>query len=202
MQKEELYRVVEAILNQSTSADLEVIEKAIERRRGNDPSKLFGFEPGRLAGEVASGINEQVSGSREMIRRSVVDYVEKMIRSQAPELTDAQVSELMAAWMPSSAPPRKARSGQSRGKQTGRSAGSASKIPPELLETMVRQFIDYSLGLLDRKQIESLEEEMGDWQTRYWELFPGDLRELIALFLKGAIEQEDFEGALEEWFGQ
>jgi hypothetical protein len=67
---------------------------------------------------------------------------------------------------------------------------------------MVRQFIDYSLGLLDRKQIESLEEEMGEWQTRYWELFPGDLRELIALFLKGAIEQEDFEEALGEWFGQ
>jgi hypothetical protein len=120
MEKEDLYRVVDAILNHSTSADLEVIEKAIERRRGNDPSKLFGFEPGRLAGEVASGINEQVSGSREMIRRSVVDYVEKMIRSQAPELTNAQVSELMTAWMPSSAPARASSgSGASRKKRTG-----------------------------------------------------------------------------------
>lgn len=190
MQREELYQVVDAILNHATSADLEVIEKAIERRRGGDPAKLFGFEPGRLAGEMAAGMSEQMAGSREMIRRTVVEYVEKMIRAQAPELSDAQVADLMSAWMPSSAPGRR-----------GRPKREAARVPPELLETMVRQFVDFSLGLLEQRQVRALEQEMGEWQRRYWELFPDGLKELITLYLKGAIDGAEFEEELREWFG-
>jgi hypothetical protein len=203
MQKEELYQVIDAIMNRASLAELEVIEKALDRRRGEDPTGLFGFEPGRLAGEMASGINDQLAGSREMIRKTVVEFVEKMIRSQAPELSESQIAELTAAWMPRSAPPGRA-AGKSAGKgrvPPQQSQSPESNIPPEVLETMVQQFVDYSLGLLERSQVRSLEKEMGDWTRRYWEHFPYDVRELVSLFLKGAMEEEDFYLALQELLG-
>ncbi|WP_020614096.1 hypothetical protein [Sediminispirochaeta bajacaliforniensis] len=196
MQREELYQVIDAILNHASLAELEVIEKAIERRRGADDGGLFGFAPGRLAEEMATGMNEQLAGSREMIRKTVVEFVEKMIRSEAPELTERQIEELMAAWMPHSS------SSSQREKASPRkSADKGNSIPSQMLETMVRQFVDYSLGLMDSRQVRSLEKEMGQWQKRYWEHFPSDIQELIALFIKGAIDQEEFERSLAEYLG-
>ncbi|ADK82149.1 hypothetical protein [Sediminispirochaeta smaragdinae] len=196
MQREELYQVVDAILNHASLAELEVIEKAIERRRGADGDGLFGFAPGRLAEEMATGMNEQLAGSREMIRKTVVEFVEKMIRSEAPELTERQIEELMAAWMPHSSA-----SSQREKASPRKAADKGNRIPSQMLETMVRQFVDYSLGLMDSRQVRSLEKEMGQWQKRYWEHFPSDIQELIALFIKGAIDQEEFERSLAEYLG-
>jgi hypothetical protein len=197
MQREELYQVIDAILNHASLAELEVIEKAIERRRGADDGKLFGFAPGRLAEEMATGMNEQLVGSREMIRKTVVEFVEKMIRSEAPELSDRQIEELMAAWMPHSSPVSQRKKASPRRKAADKGTG----IPSQMLETMVRQFVDYSLGLMESRQVRSLEKEMGQWQKRYWEHFPSDIQELIALFIKGAIDQEEFERSLAEYLG-
>lgn len=195
MRKEELYQIVDAILNQASFDDLEVIAEALKRRRGDGGGTMLGFAPERLSREMAAGMEGQLASTREMIRHSVTGFVEKMIRSEAPELSDAQVRELMAAWLPASSGPDSSRKS---GKSTGSKRSFNNPKHRQLLETMVWQFIDFSIGGMPSAQQRELESELGDWTRRYWDQFPEEIRQLIALFLKGAMEQDQFEGALKE----
>lgn len=196
MKREELYQICDLILNEASFDDLEVIRKALARREGAVENGAFTFSPGKMAKNMSRGMEEQMASTREMIRSTVGSYVEEMIRREAPELSDSQVEELMQAWIPSAAKKRKG----GRPRQSRRLG--ASDRERELLETMVWQFVEYSLQRMPVRQQRELEAELGDWTRVYWKRFPEELQELLSLFLKGAVEQEDFESSLAELLGR
>lgn len=200
MKQEELYQIIDMILNRATFADLEVIEKALQRRKGDGGGTMPGFSPERLSREMASGMEDQLASTREMVRSTVLEFVEKMIRTEAPELNNRQVEELLAAWMPVSSSGKRGKN-PSGGTGPGPAQGPALHMSAQgrkLLETMVWQFVDYSIGGMPERQRRELEAELGDWPSRYWDRFPEAIRQLVALFLKGAMDQQKFEAALQE----
>ena len=61
-----------------------------------------------------------------------------------------------------------------------------------MLIAMIEQFIAYSEGRLPVRQQAQLRREMGEWQDTYWKWFPPEIRDAIALYLKGTIDKETF----------
>jgi len=186
MADQELVRTLDFILNRCNERDVEVIAAAIVRRRRD--IAMFGSipaapDPRRMAKEITSRFNfeETIEGLRTSIR----DYTVRMIKQQAPELSDAQVNELTRSWVPGSQGP----AGHKR-KAGGPSGGKT--IPPDLLASMIEQFISFSVGRMEEEEDRALRIDIGPWPDKYWKAFPQVIRLLVTDFLKGEISETDF----------
>ncbi len=212
MKGDALYEVTDFILNQATERDLDVVQAALKRRvEGNKLHGAMGLDPGRMARETAASIREQMGLSMDQIRTMVRDFAAEIIEKNAPELGAEKIHELLDTWVPTSperrgaglaerAPEGDPAAARSSGRGAGggerpakRGAGAKGKpraLPPDAILTMVMQFLSYSTESMSVSQQMRLNEEIPDWQRRYWAQFSPRIRELLTLFLRGEIDHE------------
>ena len=181
MAGEELIKTLDYILNRCDGQDIEAVAAAVVRRRRD--IAFFGSmpvapDPHRLAEELTSQLN--IGGNIENLKTSIRDYAIRIIRQQAPELTDAQVEELTKAWIPE------------RGGRRRKGQPLETDIPRDLLASMIEQFISFSMGSMEEEEDRALRNEMGPWPDKYWKAFPQVIRLLITDFLKGEMDEKDF----------
>jgi len=131
-----------------------------------------------MAREMTNQLN--IEGNIEGLKNSVRDYAIRIIKQQAPDLTDAQINELTRAWIPDPS--------SSKSKSGDVSVG----MPQGMLASMIDQFISFSLGRMEEEEDKALRAEMGPWPDKYWKAFPQVVRLLITDFLKGEIDESDF----------
>jgi hypothetical protein len=179
MANPDLVQTLDYILNRCNERDIEAVAAAVVRRRRQ--LAMFGSaasvpDPERLAKELSAELN--LEGNIEGLKKSIKEYAVRIIRQEAPELTDAQVEELTRAWIPG---------GGSSGK----------KMPRDMLASMIEQFISFSLGRMEEEEDQALRREMGPWPDKYWKSFPQVLRLLISDFLKGEINEREFNTRVE-----
>lgn len=177
-----LYRAVDFVLNHAEDRDIEVILEAIKKRYEAGKGRK-GLSPNveGIARETARQVGDRLLLSRDQIRRSVQELASDILRKSAPELTEEQLATLLDAWVPSdgSAPP-------------------TDPLPGDAMAVMVDQFLRYSTGGMSATEQVRLEQEIPSWPTRYWERFPNALRQIISLYLKNAITEEEFHQGLKE----
>jgi hypothetical protein len=140
-------------------------------------------DPRSLARELTSQLN--IEGSIEGLKKSVRDYAIRIIKQQAPELTDAQAEELTRSWIPE-------RKNSAAGSRRSGDPSADSSIPQGLLASMVDQFVSFSLGRMEEEEDQALRKEMGPWPDKYWKSFPQVIRLLITDFLKDEIDENEF----------
>ena len=205
MQGDTLYDVVNYILNEASERDLEVVREALKRRvEGNQMHGAMGIDPGRMANQTAARIREQMGMSIEQIRSMVRDFAAQVIEKNAPELGEKQIRELLDSWVPDELggkpssggaaekargeAPAKARGGApAQKKQAGR--GAKGGLAPDVILTMVTQFLSFSTESMSVSQQMRLNEEIPDWQRKYWEQFSPRIRQLLTLFVNGEIDR-------------
>ena len=181
MANQELVQALDYILNRCNERDIEAVAAAVIRRRRD--IAMFGSmpvapDPRSLAKELSSQLN--IEGSIEGLKNSVRDYAIRIIRQQAPELSDAQINELTRTWIPE------------RESQGGRRNKEGDSLPGNLLASMIDQFVSFSLGRMEEEEDRALRREMGPWPDKYWKSFPQVVRLLITDFLKGEMDETDF----------
>ena len=189
MDRDELYKVIDAILNKATNDDIEVIEAALERRAGaGDEGSFLQVSPKTIADSVAHSVAGQISYSKDTIRDMIRNYAVDIIRKQAPELNDEQVRELLHAWIPDPlAHPKRGAADPDRQEAANE---YESGIPKDMLLTMIEQFLVYSEGNMPVREQARLRREMPEWQKRYWGRFPPQVKDALSLYLKGTIDRE------------
>ena len=193
MSSQELVRTLDYILNRCDERDIEAVAAAVVRRRRD--IAMFGSmpiapDPRRLAEELTSQLN--IEGNIESLKNSVRDYAIRIIKQEAPELTERQIEELTRAWIPESGV---SQSRASRTKASGISSGGSSQdqsLPRNLLVSMIDQFVSFSLGRMEEEEDHALRREMGPWPDKYWKAFPQVIRLLITDCLKGEMDETDF----------
>lgn len=181
MANPELIRVLDYILNRSDEASIEVLAAAIVRRRRD--IAMFGGSvdipnPQRMAAELSAQINAGVGAGIDDLKKSIRDMAVRIIRQEAPDLTDEQIAELTNAWIPDA------------GKKSG--AGASSELPRDILTSMIDQFVSFSQGTMNATEDKQLRDEMGAWPERYWKAFPPVIRSIISAFLKDKISEQEF----------
>jgi hypothetical protein len=178
----ELVRVMDYILNRCDEAAIEAVAAAVVRRRRE--LTMFGGirnlpDPKKWANEMTANIN--IEGTVEGLKKSVLDYAVRIIKQEAPELSDDQVKQLTDAWIPDPNP------GDNQGE----------KLPADLLSAMIGQFVAYSSGTMGEAEEQGLRKELGAWPGRYWKAFPQLIRLLITNYLKNEISEGEFRSKLD-----
>ena len=178
MAKEELVRTLDFILNRCNEQEIEAVAAAIIRRRRE--IAMFGSMPvapdaRSMAKELSSQLN--IEGSIEGLKNSVRDFAIRTIKQEAPELTEDQIEQLTSAWIPDINKPEKE---------------SGNSIPQNVLASMIDQFVSFSMGRMDEEEDHALRGEMGAWPDKYWKAFPQVIRLLLSDYIKGEINENDF----------
>jgi len=175
--REDLFFIVNAILNDAVDADVEVIIEALKRRaKGRNTGAFRGINPGKLAKESASMINKQMSYSTGTLRTMIRNFAVDLIKKEAPELNEEQISELLEEWIPDD------------GKQKNK---DGTVLPPDVLLTMIKQFLSYSSGTMAPSEQIELENQIPDWQRAYWKRIPAGIKTVLSLFLQGKIDSRE-----------
>jgi hypothetical protein len=181
----ELLRTLDYILNRCDDAALDAVAEAVVRRRRQ--LALFGGSSNvpdakKMAHDLSGQIN--FGASVEGMRKTVRDMAVRIIRREAPELTDEQIGELTAAWIPG------ADSGDVK-------TDTGISLPPAALSSMIDQFVAFSQGKMGRTEEKGLRAELGEWPRRYWESFPPVVRLLVSDYVKGEMDEKEFRSKIE-----
>ena len=192
MANEELARTLDYILNRCNERDIEVLAAAVIRRRRD--ISMFGSmpmapDPGELARQISSQLN--IEGNIEGLKNSVRDYAIRIIKQEAPDLTDEQIEELTRTWIPE----QRSSSGN-RSTPGDQNSSEDSKIPREMLVSMIDQFLSFSLGEMEEEEDRALRREMGPWPDKYWKSFPQVIRLLLTDYIKGEINEKEYKTRL------
>jgi hypothetical protein len=178
MENNKVYDIVDFILNEATDAEVELIISAVKRRLEDEAHGLDKMNPEKMARQLGSQINQQVGASVDQIRSMVRNFVAEKIKQEAPEISEEQLDQLLKAWVPEPG------AGQQRQEK--------SKIPHDVLLNMIEQFVLYSTGNMSSTEQTKLWEEIPNWQEKYWKQFPQGIRQSIALFVKGKVDEKTF----------
>ena len=181
MANPELVQALDYILNRSDEASIEVLAAAVIRRRRD--IAMFGGsvampDPKRMAKELSAQINSSIGAGVDDMRNSIREMAVRIIRQEAPELTEEQIMALAGSWIPES------------GKNAG--SGSSAKLPSDLLELMVGQFVAFSSGSMSGAEDARLRNEIGAWPERYWNAFPPVIRSIVSDYLKDSISESEY----------
>lgn len=193
MAKSELQAVVDYILNKAGPGEFEVIVKACERRR-HDMGKyagLGGLNPGVLAGKMAASVQEGLSSSNEGLRNSVREYVTRLVRQKEPDASDAQIEAMLDQILPD-----RSSSAAAGGSAAGSRPDIIDELPPEAVMMMVRDFCDYSLGLMPPSRQQELWEGIPQWQDQYWTVFSPEIKAFVKARLEGRLQEDEFWSAV------
>jgi uncharacterized protein with HEPN domain len=165
-----LYPVLDFILNQATSAQLEVIGEALKRRSADLPAR-GGLDPRRMAQRLSQNIVKQLGVSLDIpqiARRIVRD----LIKNKEPGIQDREVEVLLDNWLPGT-----------------RKSAPAEGLPPDALVSMVATFLAAERGTLSPEESRQLP---ADWKERYWGSFPPEVRESVEELRRGGIDEARF----------
>ena len=180
----ELLQTLDYILNRSSPAAIDVLAEAVVKRRRN--LSLFNTlgdtgDPQKMVQDITERINAGIGGGIENMRKSVQEMIVNILKGHAPELSESQINELCQAWLPDG---------------VGAKQGSSDTLPPDVLLSMIEQFVSFSHGGMRDSVDKNLREEIGAWPERYWNAFPPVVRQLITDYLKNKINEKDFKSKI------
>ena len=173
----ELYRIVDFILNRATSDQLRVVRTALEKRAKDSRYRL---SSGNIRG-MARSLSDSLAGSLDsmgQIKEMTRNLVRELVQRQLPDIPEEQLDLLLEEWIPE------------------RTEGPREEsLPPDVLQAMVVQFVDFSLGRMSPDFKAELSE---GWQRRYWSVFSDRTRSLIRELLLGSLPEDAFWQALRD----
>lgn len=161
---EPIYHIVDYILNEANDAEIEAIVEAL-KRRGNR-SRLDDLNFRDMAQTITSQFNMELPDVHAMARQMVRNLILQHQPGIPPEHLDALLEHYV---------PNRETAGRRR----------EAQIPKDILENMIRQFLDYSRGRMSEEEDRELRAVMPQWPEEYWDVFSDDTRRLI----RAAIER-------------
>jgi hypothetical protein len=188
MPNPELVRTLDYVLNRCDEASIEAVAAAVVRRK----RELAMFDGAlnlpdsrKMARELSAKVD--IGGAIDGLKSSVRDMALRIIRQEAPDLSDEQAEKLARAWIPEKKPPE----GDPRREPA---------LPEEVLRSMIDQFVAFSQGTMDGGEDQELRDQLGSWPERYWKAFPPVIRLFITDYLKGETGEKDFRGSIDTAF--
>ncbi len=173
--EERLVDIIDYILNMATEKDIIAIKSALKRREARSLSPS-GQSLGDMATGMASSMGDRLKVPIDSLRNTVRDMVARIIRENAPEISEKDVNALLAEWVPDFEKRKK----------------SSGSVPPDAIVTMLKSFIQYSLNTMPKLDEMKLREQIPDWPQRYWNTFPESIQKLVSLYLKGKLDERLF----------
>jgi hypothetical protein len=159
-----------------------MIQRALDKRQSG-VSKLG--SPQAMAKNMAETISKQLGLTQDRIRGMTRDMVAKLVMQKEPGYSEAQVREAVEFFMN---PPRP--------------KSQAQGVGPEVLASMIADFVEYSQARMTPTRQLELREQLGsNWPESFFKKFPGNIRLLIKDHLEGKVGSGEFWEIVEEILG-
>ena len=168
--RKETDRILREFLENASPAERRELNRLLDERKQN-PMSLKEMNIGGVARSMAEDLQKSMGLTQNNIRRTAVDMVVRLARQHQPDITDTELQALVNEMVPDHRKEAK------------------SKLPPDILKTMVLQFVSYSLGEMPEHELRELPE---GWAKKYWEHFPSPVQVLISDFLKRGTGRREF----------
>ena len=169
----DLYRVVDYIMNHATPRQLEVIRAALQRRDRDTRQMASGANIRNMATDLSLSVGAEFD-TMGRVKDMTLGFIREMVRRLIPDIPEEHLQLLLEEWVPDRAEGPK-----------------EDNLPADVVESMLVQFLDYSLGRMKDEDKEDLQQDRG-WARRYWSIFSESTHGLIRTFLLGSIEEEEF----------
>lgn len=176
MDRERIYPILDFILNHADREELEAIREALKRRE--ERVSFGGLDVQTIAKETGRSIEDQIGGGIDSMRQMIRSFAVEIIRKEAPEISEKDLSTLLSAWIPDP------------GRKKGLGRSHENEVPKDLLMTMIKQYIAFKTETMDPRELRELSREMNDWPERYWGSFPQSIQRIITKYLRGDIEAD------------
>ncbi|WP_028972787.1 hypothetical protein [Spirochaeta cellobiosiphila] len=194
MADQDLINVLDFILNRADSPSIEAIEEALKRRKSNlTRIGSIGVSPQKAAKQLAGQLESSLNQTRNMLESSVKRMAIDVIRKEAPELTDEQISMLLEEWIPNE---------DQRQKRDSKAMEAKVSLNPDMFKKMISDFLSFSTGKMSASYRIELENQIPGWTDVYWQKFPLRVRKLIRLYLDGSIDADSFWAEVAQSLGE
>ena len=168
--KQDADRILREFLENATPAEREELNRLLDERKRN-PMSIKEMNIGGIARSMAEDLQKTMGLTQDNIRRTAVDMVVRLARQHQPDISDAELQALVNEMVPNYR------------------AEAKRKLPPEIVKTMVLQFVSYSMGEMPEHELRELPD---GWAKKYWSHFPVPVQQLISDFLKGGSSRREF----------
>jgi len=182
--KEEMYRVLDYLLNRSTTEELEVIEEAIKRRKEDLRRGIAGVNLRDRAHRTADVIHKMF-GEQGEIRSMIRRFIREIVEQNQPDISPDDLEKILEDALPETSPEEPGGAGAGQGDMPL----GTDQLPREAIESMIVQFVDFSLGRMATTDREDLPP---DWSKRYWNAFSPQVRQLVSDLLNGRMTEQEF----------
>ncbi len=169
-------KILEDYLKSATPEERKELNRLLKSREKKNLSDFktqgLNMDVGSLAKNMSKQINEQLGMADINIKKMAKDLVVQMALQHKPDITQKELAALVSHMVPEK-----------------KENDISKKIPPDLLKSMIVQFITYSTGSMPEKEQSGLPE---GWAKKYWNAFSQDIRDLITMYLKNGIDNRNF----------
>lgn len=157
--------------------ELDRLLRAREKGRAGDlKNRGLNMDVRDLAKNMSKQINEQLGMADINIKKMARDMVVQMALQYKPDITQKELTAIVKQMVPEK-----------------NDNDISKKIPPEIMKSMVVQFVAYSTGSMSANEKAQLP---GGWAEKYWNAFSQDIRDLITMYLKNGIDNRNFQLAI------
>lgn len=157
--------LLDRFLRNATVEEMEELYRLLDERdrKQKDSFGLNGkLDLDSMAKNMSKQIQEQLGMANLNMKKMARDLVVQMALQYNPDISERELNVIVNQMVPDSS-----------------SSVVAKNLPPDLLMTMVMQFVetDINTGM--------------EWKKRYWEVFPKEIKLGIAGFLSGDIGKDE-----------
>jgi len=166
-----IQQMLREYMEQASPEQRKELERLLAQKKNS--SSVGGMNINGMARGMARDIQKQMGLTRENIRRTARDLVVRLAKQHKPDITDRELALLLEEMIPGSVGPTNA----------------VKKVPPDVLKTMILQYVMFKTGRMSREELRDLPP---DWQKKYWQIFPDDIKNHINQFITYSIEPHEF----------
>jgi len=157
--------LLDRFLRNATIEEMEELYRLLDekdRKQKNTFSINGKLDLDSMARNMSKQIREQLGMANLNMKKMARDLVVQLALQHKPDISERELNAIVNQMVPENS-----------------SSAVAEKLPPDLLMTMVIQFVetDINSGM--------------EWKKRYWEVFPKEIKLGIAGFLSGDIGKEE-----------
>lgn len=169
-------RILEDYIKNATPEERKELNRLLNSRERGGPGSVkaqgLNMDVNKLARDMSRQINEQMGMTELNIKKMARDLVVQMALQYKPDISTKELTAIVNHMVPEK-----------------KESDLSKKIPPQLLKTMIVQFVTYSTGTMTEKDQSGLPEV---WAKKYWSAFSPDIKNLITMYLKNGIDNRNF----------
>lgn len=124
-----------------------------------------------LAKTMSKQIQEQLGMANLNTKKMAKNMVAQMAKKYKPDITDRELNQIVNSMVPDRKPE------------------PSVKIPSDIMKNMIIHFVAYSNGEISAADNKNMPP---GWEKKYWNAFPGDIKILIAGYIKGNMSRKKF----------